>query len=510
VSSFVDLFRRIRLSPVWVALQFGLTLLLMLLGLAWTRLPDKHVWQVALTLLVPVLLAISVLELEAGTMRALADDDGRRVKLVVGACTLLVWVALFWACWAVLDWCDDRIPEWAGYLNSRASAGGRATIFTYEHLQRWLTQAEWLLRWIIVPGKIVPYAVASAQWGWRVPFRKIIRLLLSWRWWPAVVLAALAGVVLPGHFFAGVPHGTVSHQVWAVALKLVGSYVLAVCSWVLLLGWAAVMLARQPDPAEDALDAELIRRLQISRGWIVALAGWVVLGVVSNQALARIPGDHTWEVSVSFGLTVFVRTVLIVGFLVLQVSVLRVMIGDEAKRSRFVWSMLSVMIWIVMALATVFLASLCGNPVLEWVLDWVVTPALLGPFAAASANWGVHLPWGRVLSMLRDWRWWLGMLPAAVIMWGFPALFAAVFWGETTSQSPLNESLVRSAYGLLRLGGWILLLAWAAVILGRGARGSEQGGDDSLVPVPLGSGPLREDAVRLPLPEGGEDAGGDA
>jgi hypothetical protein len=257
VNPFVDLFRRIRSSLGWVGAQFGLTLLLMLVGLAWTRLPDKHVWQVALTLLVPLLLAISVLELEAGTMRALADDDGKRVKLVLGACTLLVWVALYWACWAVLDWCDDQIPEWAGYLNSRGSAGGRATVFTYEHIQKWLTFAEWLLRWILVPGKIIPYAMASAQWSWRVPFRRIIRLLLNWRWWPAVVLAALVGVVLPEHFFAGLPHGTVSHQIWAVALKLAGSYVLVVGSWILLLGWAAVLMSRfipgKNPPGDDSL-----------------------------------------------------------------------------------------------------------------------------------------------------------------------------------------------------------------------------------------------------------------
>ena len=40
-----------------------------------------------------------------------------------------------------------------------------------------MTLAEWILRWIIVPGKIIPYAMASAQWGWRIPFRRIIRLL---------------------------------------------------------------------------------------------------------------------------------------------------------------------------------------------------------------------------------------------------------------------------------------------------------------------------------------------
>jgi hypothetical protein len=239
-----DLIRRLRGSLGWIAAQFVLTLVIILLGLAWTRLPDKHIWQVVLTLIVPLLLGISILELEAGTMRALADDDGKRIKLVWGACTLLVWVTLFIACWAALDWCDDRIPIWSGYLNSRASASTRATLFTYDHIQKWLTLAEWLFRWIIVPGKITPYAVASAQWGWRIPFRRIIRILFNWRWWPVVVFAAVIGVVLPGHLFAGVPRGTVTHQIWAVAFKLAASYVLAIVSGILLLAWAAVLLGR--------------------------------------------------------------------------------------------------------------------------------------------------------------------------------------------------------------------------------------------------------------------------
>ena len=258
MSYLVELFRRLRSNLGWVAAQFVLTLALILIGLAWTRLPDKHVWQVALTLLVPLLLAISALELEAGTMRALAADDGRCVKLVFGAMALLVWVALYWACWAVLDWCDDQIPTWASYLNSQASAGERATVLTYEHLQKWFTVAEWVLRWIIVPGKIVPYAIASAQWGWRIPFRKIIRLLLNWRWWPAVVLAALVSVIVPGHFFAGLPNGSVAHQIWAVAFKLVASYVLILGCWVLLLAWAAVLLGRSASGAEQGGDDSLV------------------------------------------------------------------------------------------------------------------------------------------------------------------------------------------------------------------------------------------------------------
>jgi hypothetical protein len=261
-----DLVRRLRGNWRWVAAQFVLTLILILLGLAWTRLPDKHWWQVALTLLVPLLLAVCVLELEAGTMRALADDDGRRVKLVFGAMTLLVWVALFWACWAALDWCDDQIPSWASYLNSKASAGERATVLTYVHIQKWLTIAEWVLRWIIVPGKIIPYAIASAQWSWRVPFRRIIRLLLNWRWWPAVVLAALAGVALPGHFFAGLPQGTVTHQIWAVVFKLVASYVIAVGFWIVLLAWAAVLMSREAGGAEQGGDDDSMVPVPVGSG----------------------------------------------------------------------------------------------------------------------------------------------------------------------------------------------------------------------------------------------------
>ena len=242
MSYLNDLVRRLRGSLLWVALQFGLTLLLLLAGLAWTRLPDKHWWQVVLTLLVPLILAVCVLELEAGTMRALADDDGRRVKLVYGAMTLLVWVALFWACWAALDWCDDRIDLWAGYINSKASAGERATVLTYAHLAKWMTVAEWILRWIIVPGKLVPYAMASALWGWRIPFRRMICFLLNWRWWPVAVLVPCICVLLPAHFFAGLPKGTVSHQVWAVVFKLAASYVLIVGCWVVSLAWAAVLL----------------------------------------------------------------------------------------------------------------------------------------------------------------------------------------------------------------------------------------------------------------------------
>ena len=255
MSNLNDFVFRLRRSWIWVALQFVLTAVLILLGLLWTRIPEKNWWQVALTILVPLLLIISFLELEAGTMRAFADDDGKRVKLVWGAMALLFWLAIFWACWAILDWCDDRIPLWAGYINSRASAGGRATILTFAHLQLWFTDVEWLLRWVVIPAKIIPHALASAQWGWRLPWRRIISFLLNWRWWLAAVAAAFIGVSLPGRFFRGNPAGTVSHQMWAVIFKVGGAYLLAVSAFTLLLAWAATLMAGKR-PARRVDDEE--------------------------------------------------------------------------------------------------------------------------------------------------------------------------------------------------------------------------------------------------------------
>ncbi len=256
MSAFADCFGRLKRAPVWVALQYGLTLVLLLAGLGWTRLPDRHWWQVGLTLLLPLLLIISALELQAGTVRKLADDDGTRVKLVWGAVTLLVWVALAWVTWTALDWCDDHIWQWASYLNAKASADGRATVFTFQHIQSWLTGLEWVVRWIVLPAKLIPYAAASAQWGLRMPLRRVIRMLWNWRWWGGVALAALVAVVLPENFFAGEPRGTVAAQVWAVGLKLTVTYLLAVTSWVVLLGWwAALFCGQRRPPADEELVA---------------------------------------------------------------------------------------------------------------------------------------------------------------------------------------------------------------------------------------------------------------
>jgi hypothetical protein len=498
VNEFKDLFGRLWQSWRWVAAQFVLTALLILVGIAWTRLPEKHVWQVALSLLLPLLLAISALELQAGTVRSLADDDGKRVKLVWGAMTLLVWIAVAWVAWALLDWCDDQIPPWAGYLNSQAPAHARARLFTYEHIVLWMTILEWVLRWVVMPAKVIPYAAASAQWGLRLPWRKVLHLLWNWRWWLAVVLAALASVWLPERFFTGMPSGTVSAQIWHVTLKLIAAYLLVVGIWVLLLGWVAVLFGRQKPLPENDEATELFKRLSESRRWVGAMFGWMLLWTVAERMEERFTGDNGWLIMLMV-LMGALLVVLAVAAPVVLMRTLRSLLNDSGKRVRLVWGALSLLLWIVLALVVFASIEMMNNQFLEWLLGWMVIPAVFIPFAAPSAQWGLRLPWRRVVRLLCDWHWWLGALLAALVAL-LPELLSIGTWGRAVFAHNWSAELVMGASDLFKLGIWVLLLAWFAVLFGRQQPPTEE----VLATVPVLTGPpedSKQASVKLDLPE---------
>jgi hypothetical protein len=248
-----DFADRLRTAWAWIGAQFVGIGILLLAILAWTRVPDKFAWQVLSSLLIPVLMFACLLLLQAGTMRKLLGRSERNSTLATGTLTLVLWAVVIWIAWWFLDWCSDHVIGWASYLNSRASAGSRSRLFTFDHLQQWLTWIIWFCRWIALPAKVLPHAMASAQWGWRFPLRKSIGVVLDWRWWPAAIIAAFVGIALPGHFFTAVPGGTVSHQVWTVILKVAGAFVLALGAWNLLLAWCAVLLAREVGPVEETV-----------------------------------------------------------------------------------------------------------------------------------------------------------------------------------------------------------------------------------------------------------------
>jgi len=59
---------------------------------------------------------------------------------------------------------------------------------------------------------------------------------------------------------------------------------------------------------------------------------------------------------------------------------------------------------------------------------------------------------------------------------------------------------------MLAVTSWVLLMAWAAVLSAQ-TKGRDDRDDDAYVLAPVGSGPLRQDSVKLPLPESEDDLG---
>ena len=265
VAAIHDGWERLRRAWVWVLGEYVGIAALIAIGLVWTRIPEKNGWQVALTLAVPVLIAAGFLWLQAGLVRGLLpaampaevkddeeDADSRWVPIAWGAATLLLWIAIGWALWVLLDLFDSRVSQWASYLNSKFDPHARTHWASYAHLSRDLYWAEWASRWAVVPGLLVPLGVCSAAWGLlRLPWRRAVALWVSWKWWPVVIAWALIGEAWPQRWFASDPYGTVRAQVWRVGLKLAAAYLLAVTGWVKVLGWGAMRVNPPPRASKD-------------------------------------------------------------------------------------------------------------------------------------------------------------------------------------------------------------------------------------------------------------------
>ena len=238
----------LRAARWWIAAQFLGFPLIALAFIGWTRLPEKHWWQVALSLLLPLVLLAAALVLKAGAVRRMMSESQPRAPLFWGALSLLVWIAIAWFVWALLDKWDDKIFLWSGYLSSKAPAGWRARLFTYQHLFFCFTRIEWFLRWIVLPALLIPFGTASAVSAWRLIWRAAFRVLCDWRWLLAALVLGFLGVDPSGESFHSAPHGTLAAQIWALVFKITYAYVWGFVCWILLLAWACTLLKHAEAP----------------------------------------------------------------------------------------------------------------------------------------------------------------------------------------------------------------------------------------------------------------------
>jgi hypothetical protein len=165
-----------------------------------------------------------------------------------------------------------------------------------------------------------------------------------------------------------------------------------------------------------------------------------------------------------------------------------------------IWGALSMLLWAVLCLIVAFSLSLWHVPFAPWVVGWMVAPGILLPFASTSAVWGLRLPWRRLLRLLYEWKWWLGLMAALVIGVALPCLIIAAMRSENATPSLWITCLGVGVNDVLSISSWALMLSWFTVLFERQKPPTDEAPAD--VPALIGpSEPELQASVKLPLPE---------
>ena len=210
---------------------------------------------------------------------------------------------------------------------------------------------------------------------------------------------------------------------------------------------------------------DLLRRLRLNRQWVGAQFGWVLAWIWVGVATLHLPGIQRWPEWLSEGLRVTYSSLIMVAALAVQTGMLRNLIMSDARRVRPVWGALALLLWgILYVIAFSMQDDYLPGQIWQWLLSCVVAPAIIFPFAAASAVWGWRLPWLRALRVMCAWRWWLSALLTGTI-----AISAELYFDRLRAYAyvwdvGLVTGVKMGAVDMLETVVWVLMLVWLAIL----------------------------------------------
>jgi hypothetical protein len=223
-----------------VALQWAGNLLLMLFAALWLQIPDSHVWEFALSILLGLLIVLAVVWLYARTVRSLRGENAAFVHRIV---VLLVFAAVWMLLLYPIGWGRAKEELYAGFLNSKLSPSLRY-FFTYSRLLVWQEYFYDLLQWIAA-GLLIPLVVDATAFG--ISGAIFRRAGYAWRsglYWLVVVLAGFAGVALTRILLDWTPGRGLSAEAISLLVRLGFAYTVGIFLWCFVLSLAAVYLER--------------------------------------------------------------------------------------------------------------------------------------------------------------------------------------------------------------------------------------------------------------------------
>jgi hypothetical protein len=218
---------------------------LMGIAAATTAMPDSHIWQLLITLLLLCSFVTGAVALHTFIVRRLRQpDEGKPIWF--GGLLLALWIAIYSLASYLLDPLNDRASQRASYWNAMLGSHLR-TIFTEARLLNWQQNAFEYLMWLVLPALFIPIVIETITRGWSA-HRNTSRILLRWQYWLTAILAYCVAQGL-GSLIDWHPPSNPTTEVISVVLRLTVAYI----AWAYLLTYVV------------ALTSELLARNQALR-----------------------------------------------------------------------------------------------------------------------------------------------------------------------------------------------------------------------------------------------------
>jgi hypothetical protein len=236
---------------LWLV-QFAGNAIIIALFLGWLQVPEAHWWQLLFQALLILALIAAVLVLHGGTLAYFQSAHENRTAQLVPAfqtalkhvLALAVCVFLLHFAWGWSGHLYNFQTSFPGYLRSEFPAWLRRMI-SEPALDNTYTFLLFVLRWVILPGLLLPFLLFCAEKGFRglIAFRDWGKTVRNLAYWVALIVAAIVGV-----YFVEVVMGwrldpttsTFRGEQASFVMRQLLAYLLALFSWL----FVASMLGR--------------------------------------------------------------------------------------------------------------------------------------------------------------------------------------------------------------------------------------------------------------------------
>jgi hypothetical protein len=259
-GAFTDCFRNGRL---WLV-QFFANPILFLLFAGWLLIPVASNLHLVLNFLLAVMLLVAVLLLHAGTLNSFADrqlSEGaplwpsfrRALKhlLAVALCVVVFYFLLL-----LLDNLEALRSTLPAYLRSTLPVFLRRHI-TLPALDTLFTCFLFFLRWIFLPGLVLPFLAQTSGLGFRgfgpQGFSAWKHAIFSLAYWVVLLVAALLGVLVTQGIMSLRPDfrtSTFNSEAISLAVRLFFAYLFGLFAWMLTCSLVGCCVAAGRTPAD--------------------------------------------------------------------------------------------------------------------------------------------------------------------------------------------------------------------------------------------------------------------